>query len=212
VVSFTPRPLYSHGKSPWYPLDRRLGGPQSRSGRGGEEKNSQPLPGLETPIIQPIAQRYTTELSQQLSRLILRIKKFPLTEFVPKRSVICRVDVHIGKLVLLSKFMSGNGSHEGRAAGLTRSWAQESRSGEASGAQQILGLQGMELASRGVRFQNSRALLWRWSLQEMDVLLWRPSGVMEKYVMASHPFKYTTRPAWIGQSEAVATKLSAACL
>jgi hypothetical protein len=24
-------------KSRWYPLDRRLGGPQSRSGRGGEE-------------------------------------------------------------------------------------------------------------------------------------------------------------------------------
>jgi hypothetical protein len=38
VVSFTPRPLYSQGNSPWYPLDRRLGGPQSRSGRGGEEK------------------------------------------------------------------------------------------------------------------------------------------------------------------------------
>jgi hypothetical protein len=32
------------GKRPWYPLDRRLGGPQSRSGRGGEEKNSQPPP------------------------------------------------------------------------------------------------------------------------------------------------------------------------
>jgi hypothetical protein len=31
---------------------------------GGEEKNSQALPGLETPIIQPVAQRYTTELSQ----------------------------------------------------------------------------------------------------------------------------------------------------
>jgi hypothetical protein len=29
-------------KNPWYPLDRRLGGLQSRSGRGGEEKNSQP--------------------------------------------------------------------------------------------------------------------------------------------------------------------------
>jgi len=27
------------GKEPWYLLDRRLGGPQSRSGRGGEEKN-----------------------------------------------------------------------------------------------------------------------------------------------------------------------------
>jgi hypothetical protein len=47
VVSFTPRPLYPQGKSPWYPLDRRLGGPQSRSGRGGEEKNPQPPPGIE---------------------------------------------------------------------------------------------------------------------------------------------------------------------
>jgi hypothetical protein len=29
-------------------LDSGLSGPQSRSGRGGEEKNSQPLPGLES--------------------------------------------------------------------------------------------------------------------------------------------------------------------
>jgi hypothetical protein len=43
-------------------LDRRLGGPQSRFGRGGKEKNSQPLPGLEPPITSPVAQRYTTEL------------------------------------------------------------------------------------------------------------------------------------------------------
>jgi hypothetical protein len=47
-------------------MDRRLGGPQSRSGHGGEKKNSQPLPGLEPPIIQPLAQRYTTELSRLL--------------------------------------------------------------------------------------------------------------------------------------------------
>jgi hypothetical protein len=59
--SFTPRPLYLQGKSAWYPLDRRLGEPQSRSGRGGEDRNSQPLPGSETPIVQPIAQRFTTE-------------------------------------------------------------------------------------------------------------------------------------------------------
>jgi len=38
-------------KSPRYPLDRRLGESQSRSGRGGEEKNAQPLPGLTSPII-----------------------------------------------------------------------------------------------------------------------------------------------------------------
>jgi hypothetical protein len=35
------------GKEPRYPLDRRLGGPQSRSGHGGEEKNSQLPPGIE---------------------------------------------------------------------------------------------------------------------------------------------------------------------
>jgi hypothetical protein len=59
ALSFNPR-----GKSPWYPLEWRLGGPQSRSERGGEEENSQPLPRLEPPIIQPVAQRYTTELSR----------------------------------------------------------------------------------------------------------------------------------------------------
>jgi hypothetical protein len=43
-----------------------LGGPQSRSGRGGEEKNSQPLPRFEVPVIQPVVWRYTTELSRHL--------------------------------------------------------------------------------------------------------------------------------------------------
>jgi hypothetical protein len=41
--------------------------PQSRSGRGGEEKTFQYLPALEPTIIQPIAQRYTTELSWLLN-------------------------------------------------------------------------------------------------------------------------------------------------
>jgi hypothetical protein len=58
------------GKSRWHPLDRRLRGPQSRSGQGGEEKHPQPLPYLEPPIIQPIAQRYTTELSRLLIIII----------------------------------------------------------------------------------------------------------------------------------------------
>jgi hypothetical protein len=39
VVIFTPRPLY-----PQYPLDSGLGGPQSQSGRGGEEKKSHHCP------------------------------------------------------------------------------------------------------------------------------------------------------------------------
>jgi len=50
AVSFTFQPLYPRSKSPRNPL----GGPQSRAGRCGEEKNSQPLPGFE-PIIQPVA-------------------------------------------------------------------------------------------------------------------------------------------------------------
>jgi hypothetical protein len=61
---------FSQGNIPWYPLDRRLGGPQSRS---GEENNSHSLPGFERPIIQPIAQLYTTELSRLLSNVIIWI-------------------------------------------------------------------------------------------------------------------------------------------
>jgi len=37
-VGFTPRPLYHWGKSPRYPLDKKLIGPQSLSGRSGEVK------------------------------------------------------------------------------------------------------------------------------------------------------------------------------
>jgi hypothetical protein len=49
------------GKGPRYPLDRRLGGLLGRSGCGGEEKNSQPPPVIEswTPIVQSVAQRCT---------------------------------------------------------------------------------------------------------------------------------------------------------
>jgi hypothetical protein len=35
------------GKSPWFPLDRRMGGPQSRSKHDDEEKNSQLPLGIE---------------------------------------------------------------------------------------------------------------------------------------------------------------------
>jgi hypothetical protein len=60
------RPGRFAGKSPRYPLDRRLDGYQGRSGSGGEEKNSQPLPGLEPPIFQPVVKLCTTELSRLL--------------------------------------------------------------------------------------------------------------------------------------------------
>jgi hypothetical protein len=46
-------------KSPWYPLDRRLGGSQSRSGRSGE--NSWPYRGSNSDlsVVQPLRIRYT---------------------------------------------------------------------------------------------------------------------------------------------------------
>jgi hypothetical protein len=46
VASFTPLPIYTRGKSPQYPFDRRLGGPQSRSGQYGENR---------TQAVQPVA-------------------------------------------------------------------------------------------------------------------------------------------------------------
>jgi len=53
VVSLTPQPLYAQGESPWYSLDRRLDGLQSRSGLGVEEKYPQPPPGTEPPNPNP---------------------------------------------------------------------------------------------------------------------------------------------------------------
>jgi hypothetical protein len=49
VVSFKARPLYPRRKSLRYPLDRRLGGPQSRSGRRGEENILDHPTGTRTP-------------------------------------------------------------------------------------------------------------------------------------------------------------------
>jgi hypothetical protein len=53
--------LHAPTALPPYPLDRRLGGSQSRSERCGEEKNSQPPPGIEhrLSMIKKITSRIT---------------------------------------------------------------------------------------------------------------------------------------------------------
>jgi hypothetical protein len=58
VVSFTPLSLYHRWKSSRYPLDRRLGGPRSRSGHWSREKTLAST-GNRTPAVQPVAHRYT---------------------------------------------------------------------------------------------------------------------------------------------------------
>jgi hypothetical protein len=70
MVSFTPLPLYPRRKSPQYPLDRRLGLPQSWSGCCGKEKiryptrTQTPTPQWSSP--QPVA------IPTMLSRLLQR--------------------------------------------------------------------------------------------------------------------------------------------
>jgi len=48
-------PAYLQENRPQYPLDRRLSGPQSRSGHDGGEKNIPAPDGNRTPVIQPVA-------------------------------------------------------------------------------------------------------------------------------------------------------------
>jgi hypothetical protein len=55
VVNATPRPIYPR-KDTWYPLYRRLGGPQ---GRSGQVQKISPPPGLDPLTVQPVASRYT---------------------------------------------------------------------------------------------------------------------------------------------------------
>jgi len=47
------------GEGPRYPLNRRLCGPQSRSGRSGEGENLLPPPVLAPRPVQPVASRHT---------------------------------------------------------------------------------------------------------------------------------------------------------
>jgi hypothetical protein len=102
VVSFTPRLLYPQGKIPWYPFDRRLSGPQSWSGRGGEEKNSRPLPGLESLIIQLVAQRYTTELIAKKTFPIPAGSRTVSIQPVASRLIDCVVRAHFSRIKIFS--------------------------------------------------------------------------------------------------------------
>jgi hypothetical protein len=66
VISFTPRPLYPQGKSPWYPLRRNWVGPRTGLNAVVRRIISSPYRDSNPPIIRPVAHLYTTELSQLL--------------------------------------------------------------------------------------------------------------------------------------------------
>jgi hypothetical protein len=107
MVSFTPRPLYPQGKSCWYPLDRRLGGPQSRFDAVMEREIPNPCRESNPPTIYPVVQRYTSELFQLSMSHVSRKTGFWMSRYnLTFRSVfICFVTtVHMnpvtGKLQL----------------------------------------------------------------------------------------------------------------
>jgi len=62
------------GKSPRYPLDRRLGGTQSLSGREDEEKNNLPLPGIKPRPSNPQPSHYNDELRRLFNTEYYQLK------------------------------------------------------------------------------------------------------------------------------------------
>jgi hypothetical protein len=90
MLSFTPLPLYHRGKDPRYPFDRRLGGPQSRSGQRGE--NSWPYrdSNSDLSVVQPVASRYTVyAIPAPTLCPYMEIKLSTFSEQVPVFCALC---------------------------------------------------------------------------------------------------------------------------
>jgi hypothetical protein len=103
-VSFTPRPLYSRGKSLRYPLDRRLGGPQSRSGPCGEENKSLASTENRTPAIHlPACRCFDGAIP---APVYWYVKHFLLLTRVKRELLMNGV---CGHLVLSTQHLSSNG-------------------------------------------------------------------------------------------------------
>jgi hypothetical protein len=67
--------VFPLGKSPRYPLYRRLGGPQSRSGHYGLERNTFPSPGIESVAIPTELSRLTERPADIFSSELLVLEK-----------------------------------------------------------------------------------------------------------------------------------------
>jgi hypothetical protein len=71
------------GKSPQYPLDRRLGGPQIRSGRLGEEEILDPTRTCRLALSQSLYRRSYPGLCQDYSRFYHARSKFLMLATIP---------------------------------------------------------------------------------------------------------------------------------
>jgi hypothetical protein len=70
VVTFTPWSHFCQWKSPWYQLDMKLGGPQSRSRCNVKEKNVFPLPAIKSQFLNCLAHSLVA-LPAELSQLLV---------------------------------------------------------------------------------------------------------------------------------------------
>jgi hypothetical protein len=68
--------LVQPGKNYRYPLDRRLGEPQSWSGHGGEKERSLPLPGIEPRSSSPITVQTCSSLSTEVRKVVIILVLF----------------------------------------------------------------------------------------------------------------------------------------
>jgi len=108
--------LIPHGKSSQYPLKRRLGGPQGQPGRGGEEKNSQPTPGIEPynpdrPSRSPVLYRIRTVTNEASYENSGNFTRFKFSEFIfhqlrsillePKYKMLLNVSMSCGNIAVL---------------------------------------------------------------------------------------------------------------
>jgi hypothetical protein len=87
IVSFTLHPLFFRGNFPRYSMDRRLGGPQCRCGRGGEEKYSQPLPRVEHQKIRKPFEKFVDSPSYSESELCGGAMTFSFLKYLPWRGI-----------------------------------------------------------------------------------------------------------------------------
>ena len=94
-VSVTPRPLFTLGKTQ-YPLYRRLGGPQ---GRSGQLRKISPPPGFDPRTVQPVASRYTDYGTRTTTCLVASFKYF--REILKKVVKIRKMTFPYGSLPLL---------------------------------------------------------------------------------------------------------------
>jgi hypothetical protein len=113
VVNFTPWPLYPQGKSPWCPMDRRLGGPQTFWTRWWRE-NFPVFVGnrVELYLHSPFTPTWrVAQLKKHRDKFIFLALYLALGYGLDDRSSMFRFPAGAGNFSLHHRVQSGSGAH-----------------------------------------------------------------------------------------------------